>query len=50
MKQSRTNKVAKVIRQTGKIHTIFCPQLRGCGYGWTCDRCPNYGCPANERN
>lgn len=22
----------------------------GCGEGWTCSRCPNLGCPANERN
>lgn len=23
---------------------------RGCGNGWTCDNCPNAGCPANELN
>lgn len=23
---------------------------RGCGNGWSCDSCPNYGCPANEQN
>ena len=50
MKQNKTNKVAKVIRQTGKTNTIISPRMGGCGNGWTCDRCPNYGCPANERN
>lgn len=23
---------------------------RGCGNGWLCSCCPNYGCPANEHN
>ena len=23
---------------------------KGCGNGWTCDNCPNFGCPANEMN
>ena len=22
----------------------------GCGEGWSCSNCPNYGCPANELN
>lgn len=22
----------------------------GCGYGWSCTNCPNYGCPSNEMN
>lgn len=22
----------------------------GCGEGWSCDNCPNYGCPANQNN
>lgn len=22
----------------------------GCGEGYSCNNCPNYGCPANERN
>lgn len=22
----------------------------GCGEGWSCSNCPNYGCPANEYN
>ena len=22
----------------------------GCGEGWSCSNCPNYGCPANEQN
>ena len=22
----------------------------GCGYGWSCNNCPNYGCPSNELN
>ena len=22
----------------------------GCGEGWSCSNCPNFGCPANEYN
>lgn len=33
----------------GKASVRF-PRIGGCGNGWTCDRCPNVGCPANERN
>jgi hypothetical protein len=49
MKKAKQNKQMRKI-QTKGFECIGISNLGGCGEGWTCDRCPNVGCPANERN
>lgn len=49
MKTQKKQKTSATI-QTKGFECIKLTRMGGCGEGWTCDRCPNYGCPANERN
>ena len=49
MKKQINNKKTAQIKTKG-IECVGISKWGGCGEGWTCDRCPNVGCPANERN
>ena len=49
MTKRTKNQKDQNVKQFGK-RAILIPRVGGCGEGWTCDRCPNLGCPANERN
>lgn len=49
MKKSNQNKLQPMV-QTKGFECVSISKWGGCGEGWTCDRCPNLGCPANERN